>query len=95
MKLLWLATAERDLIEAVEYVARDSSRAALALQRRIRTQVGQLPQWPYMGRPGAMEGTRELVISRTPYKAVYVLAEGRVEVTRIVHGARLWPPADR
>lgn len=47
-----------------------------------------------MGRTGELEGTRELVISRTPYKAVYVVHEDHIEITRVIHGARQWPPGD-
>ena len=43
------------------------------------------------GRPGRVEGTRELPIVRTPYLAAYRVIDGAVVILRILHGARQWP----
>ena len=49
-----------------------------------------------MGRPGRVKGTRELVISSTPFVLVYRLKGGqRIEVLRLLHGSQLWPAARR
>jgi hypothetical protein len=41
-----------------------------------------------------VKGTRELVISRTPFIAVYrLLGTQGIEVLRLMHGAQQWPPA--
>jgi addiction module RelE/StbE family toxin len=58
---------------------------------RIRAQVRQLLQFPETGRPGRIEGTRELVISRTPYIAAYRIMGETVRILRVLHGAQLWP----
>jgi plasmid stabilization system protein ParE len=44
-----------------------------------------------MGRPGRIEGTRELVISRTPYIAAYRIVGNTVRILRVLHGAQQWP----
>jgi addiction module RelE/StbE family toxin len=44
-----------------------------------------------MGRSGRIEGTRELVISRTPYIAAYRILGSTVQILRVLHGAQLWP----
>jgi plasmid stabilization system protein ParE len=44
-----------------------------------------------MGRPGRIEGTRELVISRTPYIAAYRIGGDTVRILRVLHGAQQWP----
>jgi toxin ParE1/3/4 len=44
-----------------------------------------------MGRIGRVKGTRELVISRTPFIAVYRIAGQRIEILRFLHGAQKWP----
>ncbi|WP_404977798.1 type II toxin-antitoxin system RelE/ParE family toxin [Ancylobacter sp. 3268] len=36
-------------------------------------------------------GTRELVISCTPYVAAYVVTETAVRIVRVLHGAQRWP----
>jgi len=44
-----------------------------------------------MGRPGRVKETPELVISRTPYIAVYRIGVNHVLILRVLHGARQWP----
>jgi toxin ParE1/3/4 len=44
----------------------DSPRAAILIDDRIEAQVELLIETPEIGRPGRVEGTRELVIPRTP-----------------------------
>lgn len=44
-----------------------------------------------MGRPGRKQGTRELVISRTPFIVVYRLKAKRIELLRVLHGSQQWP----
>jgi plasmid stabilization system protein ParE len=53
--------------------------------------VEGLARFPEMGRPGRIEGTRELVISRTPYIAAYRILGGTVQILRVLHGAQQWP----
>jgi plasmid stabilization system protein ParE len=44
-----------------------------------------------MGRAVRIEGTRELVISRTPYIAAYRIIGATVRILRVLHGAQQWP----
>lgn len=44
-----------------------------------------------MGRPGRVDGTRELVISHTPYIAAYRIAGDTVHIPHVLHGAQEWP----
>jgi plasmid stabilization system protein ParE len=44
-----------------------------------------------MGRPGRVNGTRELIIQRTPYIAAYRIAGKTVRILRELHGAQMWP----
>jgi toxin ParE1/3/4 len=52
-----------------------------------------LTEHPYSGRKGRVEGTRELVISRMPYIAAYVVEEGYIAILAVLHHARKWPDA--
>ncbi len=56
----------------------------------IIRQVGMLTDHPGLGRPGRVEGTRELVIARFPYVEPYVHRGDTVTVLRVLHGARKW-----
>lgn len=60
---------------------------------RIVASVERLNQFPEMARAGIVEGTREWVIPRLPYIAVYRVFQDRGEiiVTGVFHGARERP----
>jgi addiction module toxin, RelE/StbE family len=55
--------------------------------------VQQLIRHPESGRIGRVDGTRELVIDRTPYIAAYRIAGDTVRILRVLHGAQQWPNA--
>ncbi len=59
---------------------------------KIDERVGRLAEQTEIGRPGRVKGTRELVITRTPYIVVYRLDDGVVHIERVLHGAQRWPP---
>ena len=91
MRLEWSVFALEDRDRIFDYVEEDSPRAAVVVDDRIGTQVRQLLQFPETGRLGRVEGTRELVISRTPYIAAYRIIDDTVRVLRVLHGAQQWP----
>ena len=97
MSLRWTDPAQTDFNEIVAYIKRDNPAAAERVGRRLLTVVASLAQQPRLGRPGRVAGTRELVIPRLPYIAVYRIIEaypstgGAVEVLRLIHAARRWP----
>jgi toxin ParE1/3/4 len=88
----WSDEALGDLVSLQAYVAKDSPAAAKKTALFILESVEKnLPDHPQMGRPGRVVGTRELVISGTPYIVPYRLTSGVIEVLRVYHGARKWP----
>jgi len=46
---------------------------------------------PYLGRPGRVAGTWELVVTSTPFIAVYRVINDRIEILAVFHGNRMWP----
>jgi toxin ParE1/3/4 len=58
----------------------------------IEQAVHLLAGHPALGRAGRVVGTRELVVASTPYIIPYRVCEARVEVLRVFHAARKWPP---
>jgi addiction module RelE/StbE family toxin len=91
MRLEWSVFALADREAIFDYIEADSPRAAIAVDERIQARVEGLAQFPEMGRVGRVEGTRELVISRTPYIAAYRIAGDTVRILRVLHGAQQWP----
>ena len=59
--------------------------------RRIQQTASTLGTFANRGRIGRWEGTRELIISRTPYIVSYRVTDGVVEILRVFHGAQEWP----
>ena len=49
-----------------------------------------MKQTPHIGRPGRIEGTREILFTPLPYIAVYLVEGEIVEIWRIWHGAQDW-----
>jgi toxin ParE1/3/4 len=91
MLLEWSAFALADRKAIFDYIEADSPLAAVSIDARIKQSVEMLAQFPEMGRPGRMEGTRELLVSHTPYIAAYRIADDRLRILRILHGAQQWP----
>jgi toxin ParE1/3/4 len=91
MQLEWSIFAQADREAIFDYIEADSPQAAITVDDRIREQVEGLMKFPEMGRPGRVDGTRELVIQRTPYIAAYRIAGKTVRILRVLHGAQMWP----
>jgi toxin ParE1/3/4 len=91
VKLEWHPLALADLLDLTTYIAANDVNTALRLHAEIQRQTEMLAMHPEMGRPGRVAGTRELVITRTPYLVAYRIAAGFVTILRVLHGARRWP----
>jgi addiction module RelE/StbE family toxin len=83
--------AERDLDDTFDYISADNPQAAQGLVQRLRQAISVLSRSPYVGRRGKVADTRELVIARTKYIAVYRVLADEVIVIRVLHGSRQWP----
>ena len=91
MKLAWSRCATSDRLAIFLWIAEDDPRAAASVDERIEQAARGLTDFPDIGRPGRVEGTRELVIPRTPYIAPYKVEGSTVRILRILHGALMWP----
>ena len=91
MKIRWLRTALRNLDEQTAYIASDDPEAALRVVARVQDAIERLALYPSLGRPGRVPGTRELVVSGTPFVVPYRVRGEQVEILRVLHGAQRWP----
>lgn len=89
-EIVWTDDALQDLSDIGSYIALDSPKAAQSVVRRIVETIAALAFHPKLGRVGRDPATRELVVTGTPYIAVYRLRE-RIEIITIFHAARKWP----
>ncbi|MFZ2081948.1 MAG: type II toxin-antitoxin system RelE/ParE family toxin [Xanthobacteraceae bacterium] len=92
MNILWSPEAIEDLISLRAYIAEESPAGARRVALRILHDVEHLlPDNPQMGRPGRVQGTRELVIPQTPYVVPYRVQHATIQILRVFHSARRWP----
>jgi toxin ParE1/3/4 len=88
----WTHQAIRQLDQARDYIAlSNSDEVAGRVTVRIVASVQQLATFPMSGRPGRVPGTRELVVSNTPFIVAYSVAKTRIVVLALYHGAQRWP----
>jgi toxin ParE1/3/4 len=91
VKIGWSELAVEHLRSAYEYIAADNAPAAEGVLSRIFAAAEALERYPEMGRLGRIEGTRELVVSGTPFVIAYRSTGTKLEVLAVMHAARKWP----
>jgi toxin ParE1/3/4 len=91
LKLVWSAFAVSDRDEIYDYIESGSPQNAAAMDERISESIELLLDFPESGRVGRVDGTRECVITRSPYIAAYIVTGDLIRVLRILHGAQRWP----
>jgi toxin ParE1/3/4 len=79
-------------LKLFNYVSADNPIAAQKLAMAIFDSVEtNLPAIPHIGRPGRVNGSRELVITSTSYIVPFRVQSGVTQVLRVNLGARHWP----
>jgi toxin ParE1/3/4 len=91
MAIVWTTAARRDVNEIWDFIEVRNPNAAELVSSEILRAVEGLLQLPKRGKPGRVKETRELVVSGLPYVVVYLLADERVVILRVLHGAQDWP----
>jgi toxin ParE1/3/4 len=88
----WTEQATQQLDQAHDYITLSNNKAVAArITMQIVTTVQQLPAFPMSGKVGRVLGTRELVISNTPFIAAYAIDKADIIILAIYHGAQQWP----
>ena len=91
MTLRWTEGAVEDLQSAHDYLETENPKAAWEAVARIMSAVERLEQFPLMGRSGRVGGSRELVVTGSPFVVAYRLKGESVQVLAVLHAARKWP----
>ncbi len=90
--IIWTDAAKIDFDRIIDYYFdRAGLRVAEDIYSRIKAQIDGLKELPNRCKPGLVEGTKELILSRLPYRVVVEIAHGAVIVLGIVHTARKYP----
>jgi plasmid stabilization system protein ParE len=80
--------AEQDLVRLVDFLLPKIPVGAFDVADRLEAAINGLAEMPYMGRPGADENTRELVVM--PYIVVYRVLHTDIEILHLYHSAENW-----
>ena len=91
MRIRWEEEALMDLTALREYIQKDNPYAARKTGQRIIECVELLIYQPFLGAPGRIHKTRELVVSKTSYTIIYHAALDVISILRIFHQSQQWP----
>lgn len=73
---------------------RDNSVAARKTGQRIIECADLLVDQPFLGAPGRIHKTRELVVSKTPYTIIYYASVDVISILRVFHQSQKWPKVE-
>ena len=91
MRVIWTPEAQQDRADIWDYIAADKPQAAARMDELFSNAAASLAEFPMLGRPGKIPGTREL-IPHESYRLVYEIDIEKVWVLTLVHTTRQWPP---
>jgi len=85
MRIRWTPAAAADLQNISDYLKEHHPQYRQPTMRKLYERMRALKNAPYLGRPGRIEETREILFSPLPYIAVYRVTEQSIEVWRVWH----------
>ena len=91
MRVRWTTPAREQFVSAYEYIAEGNRAAAVRSADQIWESAQLLARHPMAGQEGRVAGTRELVISGTPFLVAYRIEKNEVRILAVLHAAREWP----
>jgi toxin ParE1/3/4 len=89
--LVWLPAAENNLVHQLDYIGERNPLAAIWIGDAIMASVERLSDFPESARKGRVQGTRELVITDTPFIVVYRIEAAAIVILRVLHHRQSWP----
>jgi len=91
MRIVITHAAQNDLDGHFDYIFERNPDAAERIYKAIVSRIRGLRDTPHIGRPGRVQGTRELVIPGTPYLVVYEVSTDVIAILHVLHGRQEWP----
>ena len=83
MRTVWSRRALQHLVEIRSYLAKNHPRTGPQVAARLLESVDRLAAYPHIGPSGCAIGTRELVVSGTPYVIPYRVTEDRLQLIAV------------
>ena len=92
MLIEWSQNALNELSDIFAYfLSIEEEEQGKDIVSKLIKSVTQLKSYPHSGRPGSLEGTREIVIRKLPYVLVYEVSSEAVMILHIYHTSRDFP----
>lgn len=89
MQIEWSKGAEKNLDAIESYIAQDNPRAAAkTVLKIVKRTFEQLSQYHSSGKPGRIDGTRELIFPELPYIVIYSVKQETIFIVRVFHAAQ-------
>jgi toxin ParE1/3/4 len=90
-KIRYLSTAEQDITEIIDYIAKDNPDAALKLIDKINVSIRRLKNFPEIGvvpKDSRLKNLGYHILVVDNYLIFYVILKEYIEIRRILHGKR-------
>ena len=91
LRIRWTRRAQRQLDEALDYIAEENPIAARQVAARIYQATRLLKDNPLMGRPGRVVDTREWVVKDTAFLLGYQVGNNELAILAVLHSKQHWP----
>jgi addiction module RelE/StbE family toxin len=92
MRLRLTDEAKTDLADIRDYLEPRSMQGFTRVMSAIFTTMKQLESFPFLGRVGDVDGTRELSVPSTEYRLIYRINEPyHIDMVRVMHSKRKYP----
>ncbi len=91
LKIIYLSTAEKDLVEIFKYIMKDKPAAAASLLEEIDQSISRLSENPEIGTIPDDDRLRKLgyrILIIRKYIVFYVIKKEYIQIRRVLHGAR-------
>jgi toxin ParE1/3/4 len=85
MRIRWTPPAAKDMQGIGDYLKDHHPHYRQPTMRKLYDRIRALKDTPHIGKPGRIEGTREILFSPMPYIAVYRVTEQTIEIWRLWH----------
>jgi toxin ParE1/3/4 len=77
VKVVWTPEAQQDREQIWDFIVLDNPQAAIRMDELFSNAVAKLADFPQLGQPGKISGTREL-IPHESYRIVYEIQQETV-----------------